>query len=91
MKKKRLIIRDKSGNVISEKDVMEDGYDSPEMYQRMDSTSEMQVTAIQPATVVSNNVPGMYVNWITCDMFFGQQSWSAIDYRLKRQLIPKLA
>ena len=56
MKKKRLIIRDKSGNVI-EKD-MEDGYDSPEMYQRMDSTSEMQVTAIQPATVVSNNVPG---------------------------------
>ena len=60
MKKKRLIIRDKSGNVlsISDKDAMEDGYESPEsIYQRMDSNGEMQVTAIQPATVVSNNVP----------------------------------
>ena len=60
MKKKRLIIRDKSGNVlsISDKDAMEDGYESPEsIYQRMDPNGEMQVTAIQPATVVSNNVP----------------------------------
>ena len=56
MKKKRLIIRDKSGNIISDKgDHMEDEYGSPEIYQRMDSNSEMQVTAIQPATVVSNN------------------------------------
>lgn len=85
MKKKRLIIRDKSGNIISDKgDHMEDEYGSPEIYQRMDSNSEMQVTAIQPATVVSNN-GAHYENNQGYQLYVLPQQTSVINSNYGRQ------
>ena len=55
MKKKRLIIRDTSGKILSPKDQMDDAYDSDHRYSGFEGAGqEMQVTAIQPVTVVNN-------------------------------------
>ena len=54
MKKKRLIIRDTSGKILSPKDQLEEGYDSDNRYNFDGPGQEMQVTAIQPVTVVNN-------------------------------------